>query len=458
MTETDGDKTREFCSDSCRQRFADAQLSADERRQKEEEARGAAECDVCGKVKQVECELLLADESANMKRFCSGPCLGAFKFTNTMDTLDCALCPLAFDLRRPHAKVLLAGGKTWNFCSARCANAHVMATRMIVSCAWCNVKKYHYDMVEHWVPAGAKGYNCSVACYRKSKSWNETAAAAAPSASNAMPVIESVSSLASRPAVTASTVHAQTPPQPVPPPPPPRVQIQTQTIRETVKEVMVHAKEPVRMVNKAVSARPEMVTKGVSCKPNLCHKETQTDGPNIPALLPMAVPMFMPLPMQMYQAPYPVPIPVPIPVPVPVFIPTTRNSAQGILKHIKKIQEKIPKDPFEAEMLAMAGALVNGGKYDDDISDDSDCDGDDNGRYTPEAADHQQQLQLGATPAADMENEISGGRVVPKPLPMPTPDPAVSPGPNPRATAMSLQPASTQQRSGQKRRYSNGKK
>ena len=61
--------------------------------------------------------------------------------------------------------------------------------------------------------------------------------------------------------------------------------------------------------------------------------------------------------MQMYQRPYPVPIPVPVPVPVPIFIPTTRNSYRGVEKTMKKIRAKMPSDPLEAELLALAGGL-----------------------------------------------------------------------------------------------------
>ena len=71
-------------------------------------------------------------------------------------------------------------------------------------------------------------------------------------------------------------------------------------------------------------------------------------------LIPVPVPTFIPQPMYMYSAPFPVPVPIPLPIPVPIFIPTTRNSAQGILKEIKKIQDKMPADPFEAELLMMA--------------------------------------------------------------------------------------------------------
>ncbi len=138
----------------------------------------------------------------------------------------------------------------------------------------------------------------------------------------------------------------------------------------------------------------------------------------------MCVPMYMPMPVQMYNAPYPVPVPIPIPIPVPVFVPTTRNSHRGVLKQIKKVMAKMPSDPFEAELLAMAGSLA--GKDGGDISDDSDfvASGDE-----AEDTGGGKRRPANQVPQADFENDISGGRVVPKPLPLVTPSPAVSPAP-----------------------------
>ena len=118
--------------------------------------------------------------------------------------------------------------------------------------------------------------------------------------------------------------------------------------------------------HKAIMTKPFMMTKGVSCRPHPCHKQTQTDFPKHPALVPLAVPCYMPIPLSMYQKPYPVPIPVPLPIPVPIFVPTTRNSYRGIAKQIRKIRRKIPSDPFEAEMLALAGGMDQNGEDSDD--------------------------------------------------------------------------------------------
>nr|CAD7441599.1 unnamed protein product [Timema bartmani] len=146
------------------------------------------------------------------------------------------------------------------------------------------------------------------------------------------------------------------------------------------QQVIVKPPPPKVMRNKAVNCKPYMHTKGVSCRPHPCTKETQTDDSmGKPVLIPIPVPIYIPAPMHMYSSPFPVPVPFPLPVPVPIFVPTTRNSITGIIKEIKRIQEKIPTDPFEAELLMMAEMVA-----DEKKAENSDSDSDDAG---PDAGD-----------------------------------------------------------------------
>lgn len=116
--------------------------------------------------------------------------------------------------------------------------------------------------------------------------------------------------------------------------------------------------------------KPMTHTKGVSVRPIPCHRETQTEVED-KLIVPLPVPIFIPFPVHMYSMPFPVPVPIPIPIPVPIFIPTTRNSAKSIFKDIKRIQEKIPSDPFEAELLMMA-EMVATDKKNESNSDSND--------------------------------------------------------------------------------------
>lgn len=182
-----------------------------------------------------------------------------------------------------------------------------------------------------------------------------------------------------------------------------------------------------QMKNKSVLCKPYSHTKGVSCRPHPCVKETQTDQClNRKFLIPIPVPIYVPAPMHMFATPFPVPVPFPLPVPVPIFIPTTRNSAKGIFKEIKKIQEKIPTDPFEAELLMMA-EMVAGEKKQDPTDSESDegNDGEDggDGSFSPENVDAsntfgddmlQMALKMASEleePAVDMESVLTSNTI-----------------------------------------------
>lgn len=112
--------------------------------------------------------------------------------------------------------------------------------------------------------------------------------------------------------------------------------------------------------NVQTSCQPKTEDVGIDCRPKTAEIGIQTDEDySTKVLIPVPVPIFVPQPMYMYSAPFPMPVPIPLPIPVPIFIPTTRNSAAGILKEIKKIQDKMPADPFEAELLMMAEMVAD---------------------------------------------------------------------------------------------------
>ena len=275
-----------------------------------------------------------------------------------------------------------------------------MKERKIVACSYCKVKKYNFDMIEKF-PNGSSSSSslyCSLNCLGLSGKPATMTHTPIQPRSATLPVISAVSSLASQPHISQQ-----------------QIPVQTQTVREVVKETTVLPAELPSLKNKCTMTRPQMVSKGVSCKPHPCHKETQTEGLTQPVPVPIPVPIHLPTPVKMYNAPYPVPVPIPLPFPVPVFIPTTRRSMKGIEKCIKKILNKIPADPFEAELLALAGDIAGGG--------DSSDSGEDDGDYPDDDYDGMMPIQTPQVPAPDLENEMTAGKVVPKPLPVSTPDP-----------------------------------
>ncbi|XP_051928471.1 zinc finger MYM-type protein 4 isoform X2 [Hippocampus zosterae] len=118
------------------------------------------------------------------------------------------------------------------------------------------------------------------------------------------------------------------------------------------------------MKNKALLCKPLVQNKGVSCRTQTVNVEAQTDL-SIPEVmvLPIPVPVYVPVPMNMYSQCTPNPVGVPLPLPVPMLLPVNIDNADRIVETIKKIKEKFPEDPFEAELIVMAEMVseTNGG-------------------------------------------------------------------------------------------------
>lgn len=201
------------------------------------------------------------------------------------------------------------------------------------------------------------------------------------------------------------------------PPPPPRVEHKTQ--------VVTVAPPPKPVANMSTSCKPLTVSKGITCRPKTEEAECQTeDHLQRKIVIPIPVPMYVPAPMHMYSMPIPIPVPIPIPIPVPIFVPTTRNSASGIMKEIKKIQDKMPTDPFEAELLMMA-EMVAGDKKKAESDSESDADDAEDTSFAPEAIETgnafgEDMLQMAlkmATeyeePAVDLESAMQANTITP---------------------------------------------
>lgn len=147
----------------------------------------------------------------------------------------------------------------------------------------------------------------------------------------------------------------------------PEIRIESKTQVVTIPPL------PIQMENKSTMCKSIMLNKGISCRVSTKTAECQTeDFLEQKYIIPVPIPIFIPQPMYMYNMPVPVPVPFALPIPIPIFIPTTRNSSQGIMKEIKKIQEKMPTDPFEAELLMMA-EMVAGDKKREETDSDSDA-------------------------------------------------------------------------------------
>uniref|UniRef100_A0A8D0GBY1 Zinc finger MYM-type containing 3 n=1 Tax=Sphenodon punctatus TaxID=8508 RepID=A0A8D0GBY1_SPHPU len=86
-------------------------------------------------------------------------------------------------------------------------------------------------------------------------------------------------------------------------------------------------------------------------------------------VLPIPVPIFVPVPMHLYCQKVPVPFSMPVPVPVPMFLPTTLESTEKIVETIEELKVKIPSNPLEADILAMAEMIAEAEELDKASSD-----------------------------------------------------------------------------------------
>ncbi|KAG9477991.1 hypothetical protein GDO78_013140 [Eleutherodactylus coqui] len=112
--------------------------------------------------------------------------------------------------------------------------------------------------------------------------------------------------------------------------------------------------------NKAAMCKPLMQNRGVSCRVEMKSKDCQTDEDYKPQIiiLPIPVPIFVPVPMNLYSQKVPVPFSLPVPVPVPLLLPTTLENTDKIVETIEELKVKIPSNPLEADILAMAEMIA----------------------------------------------------------------------------------------------------
>ncbi|XP_070159797.1 zinc finger MYM-type protein 3 isoform X1 [Polyergus mexicanus] len=353
--------------------------------------------------------------------FCNKTCLNIFIITNRK-IVPCNWCKVKkynFDMIKKELKT----GQTLMMCSLNCLTLYQVSINAVsakrINCDFCkeySLAHYHLTMSDATI-RNFCSYNCVMnfqAQYTKSPitipSSDDPVPTGAPkrttlsqkSASQTvqksndiqskktMPVISSVTSLAAIGNGQASPNSQQNSIVM------PTNAISNQSTQIVYKQqVITRPSSPVKIQNKTTQCKPLVHTKGVSVRPHPCTKWTQTKEKVQQVIVPIPVPIYVPFPMHMYSMPFPVPMPFPLPIPVPLFIPTTRNSAKGIMKDIKKIQEKIPADPYEAELLMMAEMVATEKKTNDSDSDSVDDREDDTADqdnlhsdgFSPEAVD-----------------------------------------------------------------------
>ncbi|NXG07578.1 ZMYM3 protein, partial [Sakesphorus luctuosus] len=290
------------------------------------------------------------------KNFCSEGCVLLYKqdFTKNLG-LCCITCTYCSQTCQRAVTEQLEGS-TWDFCSEDCKSKYLL---WYFKAARCHACKRQGKLLEtiHW--RGQIKHFCNQQCllrfYNQQNQPNLDTQKGPESLLNSQtsdpkPTVPSTqkteTNMLSAKASSAKTSSA------APPPAPPLVPA-------------THRK------NKAAMCKPLMQNRGISCKLEMKSKGCQTEADWKPqvVVLPIPVPIFVPVPMHMYCQKVPVPFSMPVPVPVPMFLPTTLESTEKIVETIEELKVKIPSNPLEADILAMAEMIAEAEELDKASSD-----------------------------------------------------------------------------------------
>ncbi|KAL7979604.1 hypothetical protein Chor_004762 [Crotalus horridus] len=286
------------------------------------------------------------------KNFCSEGCVLLYKqdFTKNLG-LCCVTCTYCSQTCQRAVTEQLEGS-TWDFCSDDCKSKYLLWYYKAARCHACKRQGKLLETI-HW--RGQTKHFCNQQCllrfYNQQNQPNLDTQKGPESLLNSQaPEPKQPSATAQKAEPNAETAKAA-PPSPASAPPAPP---QPVTPRK----------------NKAAMCKPLMQNRGVSCKTEMKSKGCQTDDwkPQL-IVLPIPVPVFVPMPMNMYCQKVPVPFSMPVPVPVPMFLPTTLESTEKIVETIEELKVKIPSNPLEADILAMAEMIAEAEELDKASSD-----------------------------------------------------------------------------------------
>ncbi|XP_074691674.1 zinc finger MYM-type protein 3 isoform X2 [Strix aluco] len=262
-------------------------------------------------------------------QFCSPSCWTKFQRTSPEGGihLNCHYCHNLFSGK---PEILDWQDKVYQFCCKDCCEDFKRLRGVVSQCEHCKQEKLLHEKIRF---SGVEKNFCSEGQTSEPKG---PAPSSQKAETNMLP---------------AKTSSAQMSPAAPPPPPPP--------LPATPRK------------NKAAMCKPLMQNRGVSCKIEMKSKGCQTEADWKPQVivLPIPVPIFVPVPMHMYCQKVPVPFSMPVPVPVPMFLPTTLESTDKIVETIEELKVKIPSNPLEADILAMAEMIAEAEELDKASSD-----------------------------------------------------------------------------------------
>ncbi|XP_071623744.1 zinc finger MYM-type protein 4-like isoform X3 [Heliangelus exortis] len=264
------------------------------------------------------------------------------------------------------------GGKMEEFCSEECMSKFTVLFYQMAKCDGCKRQgklsesmKWHGE-IKHFCNLLCILYFCNQQISDPPPQNNTANLSMAPASSSgpplrkdSTPVIANVVSLASTPAAQP-TVNSNNVLQGAVPTVTAKIIGDASTQTDALK--LPPSQPPRLLKNKALLCKPITQTKATSCKPHTQNKECQTEEeeevqPRI-IVVPVPVPVFVPVPLHLYTQYTPVPLGMPVPVPVPMLFPTTLDNADKIIETIQDIKERIPTNPFEADLLQMAEMIA----------------------------------------------------------------------------------------------------
>ncbi|XP_073497091.1 zinc finger MYM-type protein 3 [Phyllobates terribilis] len=279
------------------------------------------------------------------KNFCSEGCVLLYKqdFTKNLG-LCCITCTYCSQTCQ-RAVTEELDGSTWDFCSEECKSKYLL---WYFKAARCHACKRQGKLVEtiHW--RGEIKHFCNQQCllrfYNQQNQPNLDTQKGPESLLHSKKGQNAGSKPPASTQIKTETNTASPKPSlpetaPAPPPPP---------------------SPSVPRKNKAAMCKPLMQNRGVSCRVETKSSDCQTDEDWKPQviILPIPVPIFVPVPMNLYSQKVPVPFSMPVPVPVPLLLPTTLENTDKIVETIEELKVKIPSNPLEADILAMAEMIA----------------------------------------------------------------------------------------------------
>lgn len=150
----DKDQFKDFCSQTCMRKY-DYMCNPKKKFRVDK-------CAVCNIEKPIKVEMFLDGKEHH---FCTNPCFSAFKFVSNINADQCNMCSKYFERNNSDKYTIYTDNKRPKvFCCKICINVYIIVNRKIVSCQWCKVKKYNFDMIYKQQANNQEVLMCSLNC------------------------------------------------------------------------------------------------------------------------------------------------------------------------------------------------------------------------------------------------------------------------------------------------------